>query len=144
MDGCACATLPGDLMAAPELDEAAIFHAARRMENGEARCRYVQQACGGDTALKARVEALLRVYRQQPEFLASPPLGPSTATGEGVGEDPGTQVGPYKLLEPIGEGGFGVVFLAEQREPLRRTVALKVLKPAMDTCQVVARFEAER
>src|SRR5262249_9165470 len=57
---------------------------------------------------------------------------------------PGTVIGPYKLLEHIGEGGFGVVFLAEQTEPVRRKVALKVLKPGMDTRQIVARFEAER
>jgi len=62
----------------------------------------------------------------------------------GAGEGPGAQIGPYKLVEQIGEGGFGVVFLAVQRQPLRRTVALKILKPGMDTRQVVARFEAER
>src|SRR5579864_6732302 len=59
-------------------------------------------------------------------------------------ERPGTIIGPYKLLEQIGEGGFGVVFMAEQTEPVRRKVALKILKPGMDTRQVVARFEAER
>src|SRR5262249_48132422 len=61
-----------------------------------------------------------------------------------AGERPGTVIGPYKLLEEIGEGGFGVVYLAEQTEPIRRKVALKILKPGMDTRQVVARFEAER
>ena len=61
-----------------------------------------------------------------------------------IGERPGTVIGPYKLLEQIGEGGFGVVFMAEQTEPVRRKVALKIIKPGMDTRQVVARFEAER
>src|SRR5262249_30272432 len=68
----------------------------------------------------------------------------ATTLHEPITEQPGTVIGPYKLLEQIGEGGFGVVFLAEQTEPIRRKVALKVLKPGMDTRQVVARFEAER
>ena len=61
-----------------------------------------------------------------------------------IGEQPGTIIGPYKLLEQIGEGGFGVVFMAEQQQPVRRKVALKIIKPGMDTRQVIARFEAER
>src|SRR5207302_5715597 len=69
---------------------------------------------------------------------------PATTVDQPAGEGPGTAVGPYKLLEQIGEGGFGVVFMAEQTQPIRRRVALKVLKPGMDTRQVVARFEAER
>src|SRR5207302_4997637 len=69
---------------------------------------------------------------------------PATTVDQPAGEGPGTGVGPYKLLEQIGEGGFGVVFMAEQTVPVRRKVALKVLKPGMDTRQVVARFEAER
>ncbi len=59
-------------------------------------------------------------------------------------EQPGTQIGPYKLLQVIGEGGMGVVYMASQREPVERTVALKIIKPGMDTRQVIARFEAER
>ena len=72
-----------------------------------------------------------------------PPNGRDGQTGP-PDERPGTVIGPYKLLEQIGEGGFGVVFMAEQTQPVRRKVALKVLKPGMDTRQVVARFEAER
>src|SRR5262249_49743158 len=76
---------------------------------------------------------------------AGPGPSPVTSAGEPlVRERPGDVIGPYKLLEPLGEGGFGVVFLAEQAQPVRRQVALKVLKPGMDTRQVVARFEAER
>ena len=125
-------------------DEAAIFNAARRIKEPEARHLYVKQACGEDTALQARIEALLRVYDHDPTFLASPAEGGRVAGGDGVREGPGTQIGAYQLVEEIGKGGFGVVFLAEQRQPIRRTVALKILKPGMDSRDVVARFEAER
>src|SRR5436305_1902724 len=101
--------------------------------------------------LLALDEALPQVEADDPpkarpvkaRFLARPALAGATAD-EPAGERPGAVVGPYKLLEQIGEGGFGVVFMAEQQRPLRRKVALKVLKPGMDTRQVVARFEAER
>src|SRR5438132_12185467 len=131
-------------MAASKLDEAAVFNAARRIEELDARRRYLQETCGEDRALQARVESLLRVYEQEPGFLASPAAGVHADGRGGGGDGPGSQIGPYKLVEAIGEGGFGVVFMAEQRQPLRRTVAVKILKPGMDTGQVVARFEAER
>jgi non-specific serine/threonine protein kinase/serine/threonine-protein kinase len=101
------------------------------------RRAYLERACGGDAELRRRVEELIANHFRAGSFLESPPpdLG---------GERPGTLVGPYKLLEQIGEGGFGVVFLAEQTRPVRRKVALKVLKPGMDSREVVARFEAER
>ncbi|HKA96571.1 MAG TPA: protein kinase, partial [Streptosporangiaceae bacterium] len=86
--------------------------------------------------------ASLLLRRQH--FLEPPTHGFSAGFADTLREGPGTVVGPYKLLEQIGEGGFGVVFLAEQEQPVRRKVALKVLKPGMDTRQVVARFEAER
>lgn len=127
-----------------ELDEAAIFNAARQIPESEARRLHVRQACGEDAALQARVEKLLWVYEQEPDFLAAPAEGVYAKFADGVGEGPGMQVGPFKLLEQIGEGGFGAVFMAEQREPIRRTVAVKILKPGMDTRQVLARFEAER
>jgi serine/threonine protein kinase/WD40 repeat protein/Tfp pilus assembly protein PilF len=95
--------------------------------------------------LRARVEALLRVHDEERSFLRPPAAGPdATLDDRPAAEGPGTVIGPYKLLEQIGEGGFGVVFMAEQQRPIRRLVALKVLKPGMDTRQVVARFEAER
>src|SRR5262249_19876260 len=132
----------GDVMAA-ELDEAVIFDVARRIEAPEARRLYLRQVCAGAPDLLARVEVLLRVHDEDPTFLASPADGVRTGPAP-AREGPGTQVGPYQLLEQIGEGGFGIVFMARQLRPVRRVVALKVLKPGMDTKQVAARFEAER
>jgi WD40 repeat protein/serine/threonine protein kinase len=126
----------------PSFDEQEIFDAARRIEPPEARLLWVKQACENDERLLARVEALLLVCEDD-DFLQRPALPLSSIAAE-VGEDPGAQIGPYKLIEQIGEGGFGVVFLAEQKQPVRRTVALKIVKPGMDTREVIARFEAER
>src|SRR5437667_331408 len=95
--------------------------------------------------LRKHIEGLLEMHRQLGSFLEAPSPAPAATVDEPpVAERPGTVIGSYKLLEQIGEGGFGVVFMAEQTEPVRRKVALKVLKPGMDTRQVVARFEAER
>jgi serine/threonine protein kinase len=125
----------------------------------ENRVAYLDGVCGGDAALRQRLEALFRKNDQAGSFLEEPaanlpsPFWVRGAGNEGVistvdqpavSERPGTVIGPYKLLEQIGEGGFGVVLMAEQQQPVRRKVALKVLKPGMDTRQVVARFEAER
>jgi WD40 repeat protein/serine/threonine protein kinase len=132
------------------LDEATIFNAARQMRGPEERRLYLDTACGNDKRLLARVEALLRVYDQERAFLESPAVPRPARTEPGsrtdrIGrEGPGTQIGAYKLVEQIGEGGFGVVFKADQEQPIRRTVALKILKPGMDSRDVVARFEAER
>jgi serine/threonine protein kinase len=131
-------------MATPERGEKAIFNAARRIETPEARRRYLEQACADQPDLHARILALLRIHDQELSFLESPAPGLHVETVDTLGEGPGTHIGPYRLVEVIGEGGFGVVFRAEQHEPLRRQVALKVLKPGMDTRRVVARFEAER
>src|SRR5207237_5450730 len=104
---------------------------------------YVDGMCRDDSTLRARVEALLEAHHQAGDFLCG-----SESVGSVVAdlrsEGPGTIIGPFKLLEQIGEGGFGVVFMAEQHQPVRRKVALKVVKPGMDTRQVVARFEAEQ
>jgi eukaryotic-like serine/threonine-protein kinase len=122
-------------------EERLIFDAARHIAAPDARRAYLEQACHDDADLSARVAALLRAHDDGGGFLLSPavPLG-----SNGLNESPGAQIGPYKLVEQIGEGGFGVVYLAEQKEPIRRAVALKMLKAGMDTRQVVARFEAER
>jgi serine/threonine protein kinase len=130
-------------MGGPAPDEEVVFNTARRIQDAAHRAAYLQQACP-DEAVRLRLEALLAVHEHQPSFLAAPAPPEATVAQGPVVEGPGTVVGKYKLLEQIGEGGFGVVFMAEQTEPVRRKVALKVIKPGMDTRQVIARFEAER
>jgi eukaryotic-like serine/threonine-protein kinase len=123
----------------------AILAAAVEIGPEDQRRQFVEQACAGDTGLKRRVEELIENHFRAGDFLRSPaPHLDATIDEPSVPERPGVAVGPYKLLEQIGEGGFGVVYMAEQTQPVRRKVALKVLKPGMDTRQVVARFEAER
>jgi eukaryotic-like serine/threonine-protein kinase len=131
-------------MTSPKLDEAAIFNVARRIDGPDAQRLYIEQVCGDDEELATRLEALLRVFKDDPTFLGQPALGVPPKTVGQVTENPGRQIGPYKLLEEIGEGGFGKVFMAEQHQPVRRMVALKIIKPGMDTRQVIARFESER
>jgi eukaryotic-like serine/threonine-protein kinase len=131
-------------MNSPTLDEAAIFDAARQIETADARRRYIEGACRGDSALQARLEALLLIDQADRRFLEQPAEGVAAAAPGGISEGPGKRIGPYKLLQAIGEGGMGTVFMAEQEVPVRRKVALKIIKPGMDSRQVIARFEAER
>jgi len=126
------------------IDEKEIFNRARRIVEREKRAAYLQEACGHDPSVIGRIVELIRVHDQEASFLEASPFAPENTVDEPITERPGTIIGPYKLLEQIGEGGFGVVFMAEQQQPVRRKVALKVLKPGMDTRQVVARIEAER
>jgi tetratricopeptide (TPR) repeat protein len=123
-----------------------IFCSALERSNAEERAAYLEAACGTDVESRARIEALLQAHEEAGGFLPeqSGNRDPRATTDQSATEYPGTMVGPYKLLEQIGEGGFGVVFMAEQQQPVRRKVALKVLKPGMDSKQVIARFEAER
>jgi serine/threonine protein kinase/WD40 repeat protein len=122
-----------------------ILVTAVEMDSEAERRRFVDQACAGDAELKRRVEKLIENYFRAGAFLESPAADLLATLEEmAVSERPGTVVGQYRLLEQIGEGGFGIVFLAEQQQPVRRQVALKVLKPGMDSRQVIARFEAER
>jgi len=109
------------------------------------RAAFLDRACAGDEDLRRRIEALLRSNDRVGAFLEQPPevVGEGRIKAAG-GEKPGDRVGRYKLLQQIGEGGYGVVFMAEQDEPVRRRVALKIIKPGMDTKGVIARFEAER
>ena len=111
---------------------------------GSAREAFLAGECGADGELKRRVEALLRANEEAGGFLAEADGGDGVDPHDQVGEQPGRIVGRYKLLQEIGEGGFGIVWMAEQLEPVRRKVALKIIKLGMDTKQVVARFEAER
>jgi serine/threonine protein kinase len=147
----------------PSLD--AIFCAAIEIAAAADRAAYIARACGDDSELRGRVEKLVEAHFRagnQPAAglaPADPPVSPQGGEGRsesiafpfaeppvaGAGEErSGTVIGPYKLLEQIGEGGFGVVFMAEQHQPVRRRVALKILKPGMDSRRVIARFEAER
>jgi serine/threonine protein kinase/tetratricopeptide (TPR) repeat protein len=105
---------------------------------------FLADACAGNPDLRRRVEVLLQAHGESDPLLDHPAPSLFAAQEEPVREGPGSIIGVYRLLEPLGEGGFGVVFLAEQQQPLRRQVALKILKPGMDTRQVIARFEAER
>src|SRR5262249_51298370 len=121
-----------------------LFSAALALATSEERARYLDRACGADQRLRAQVEQLLAAYRQVREFLESPPADlPPVLGHEGpragdtlrqpISERPGTVIGPYKLLQQIGEGGMGTVFMAEQTEPVQRKVALKIIKPGMDS-----------
>ncbi len=124
----------------------AIFIAALQREAPIERAAYLDQACGNDTAMRGRVEALLKAHHQAGGFLEEPAPGSDAAALDvsRAGEVPGTRIGRYKLLQLIGEGGFGSGYMAEQEEPVRRKVALKSIKLGMDTKQVIGRFEAER
>ncbi|MBM4092659.1 MAG: hypothetical protein FJ276_25070, partial [Planctomycetes bacterium] len=112
------------------------------------RKAFIERACGSDAEMRAQVDSLIAASQKAGSFLENPP--PAAAVDIGITIDspslerPGTQIGPYKLLEQIGEGGMGVVYHASQREPVRRTVALKIIKPGMDSREVIKRFEAER
>jgi len=129
--------------------EERIFAEALAVPEGE-RPRLLEEACGGDAGLRGRIEALLEAHRSAGRFMDSPaapaPSGDSPASHgtPGAAEVSGTRIGRYKLLQKIGEGGCGVVWMAEQEEPVRRHVALKIVKLGMDTREVIARFDAER
>src|SRR5262249_16201212 len=129
-----------------------LFTAALDHAEGPERSAYMDNACGGDSALRARVEALLLAHAQAGRFLAPDAPNNPTATISTTTPLP-AKTGPaagmlvaerFRLLEVIGEGGMGIVWLADQMEPVRRQVALKLIKSGMDSKQVLARFEAER
>jgi serine/threonine protein kinase len=121
------------------------FHEALSKAEGAERSAYLDVACAGSPELRARVEALLAAHSAAEEsFLPLPTTDRVWGSQDPIPEAPGGVVGPYKLLQQIGEGGFGVVFMAEQSVPVHRRVALKIIKHGMDTRQFIARFEAER
>jgi serine/threonine protein kinase/tetratricopeptide (TPR) repeat protein len=121
-----------------------LFWDAAQIGSPGERNAYLDRACADDAGLRRRVEQLLQARSRAADFLESPAPALAAAASEAISERPGTVVGPYRLMEQIGEGGFGLVFVAEQQHPVRRKVALKVIKPGMDTREVIARFEAER
>src|SRR5260370_25480278 len=140
-----CHPMERGTMTQQVLSERWIFEAAIEMRSPEERAAYLDQTCGSNEGLRKDVAALLAAHDRLPSIHPAAGAPSASATvAEPISERPGAVIGPYKLLEQIGEGGFGVVFMAEQQQPIRRKVALKVLKPGMDTRQVIARFEAER
>src|SRR5262245_5264755 len=110
----------------------------------EARAAFLDEHCQGNVELRRRVEALLRASDNPDPFLEAPAPAIGPTRDAPAAELSGTVVGPYKLVEQIGEGGMGTVWMAQQTEPVKRLVAVKVIKPGMDSKQVIARFEAER
>jgi serine/threonine protein kinase/WD40 repeat protein len=127
-----------------------IFLSALDLPSSAERAAFLDQACDSDPFLRRQVEAMLQAHFASDSFLEKPAaaLGPTIEylphAPEGCSEGPGTLIGPYKLLQQIGIGGMGIVYMAEQQEPVRRMVALKIIKPGMDSRQVIARLEAER
>jgi tetratricopeptide (TPR) repeat protein/serine/threonine protein kinase len=147
------------------MNERDIFIAALQKDTPAQRQAYLDEACQHDAALRGRVQQLLDVYERAGSFLDKPAVAPvptgifspepagqqagvspsaKAASPADGGEGTGTVIGPYKLVQQIGEGGMGTVFMAQQTEPIKRVVAVKIIKPGMDSRQVVARFEAER
>jgi len=133
-------------MGANPQDIESVFAAALEKTSPAGRAAYLDSACGDDKQLRARVESLLSAHEEGRGVYFDSPLfgGPSPAVDSPMAEGPSTFIGRYKLLELIGEGGVGAVYMAEQQDPVRRKVALKIVKLGMDTKQVIARFEAER
>jgi WD40 repeat protein/tRNA A-37 threonylcarbamoyl transferase component Bud32 len=128
------------------MTEREIFFEALDKATPEERKGYLDDACGHDLTLRRKVEELLEEHFSNDSLLQEPTVqgAPTQLDQSPVLEGLGTQIGRYKLLQKLGEGGFGVVYMAEQKEPVKRRVALKIIKLGMDTKQVVARFEAER
>ena len=124
----------------------AIFLAAAEIAEPQERGAFLDRECGDDLALRARVEALLASHDDAGDFLetAAPSPGMEAEFARLKPEESGERIGHYKLLQNIGEGGFGTVWMADQMEPVRRRVALKIIKLGMDTKEVIARFEQER
>ena len=133
-----------------EKHEETLFNDALQLASASERTAYLKNACGQDEPLRLRVEALLQAHDESQGILEQPvvTLAAKTLVVHTAmvqpSEKPGDKIGRYKLLQLIGEGGCGMVYMAEQEEPVRRRVALKVIKLGMDTKSVIARFEAER
>jgi len=122
------------------------LYSAALQRNASERDEFLRQTCGGDVELRRAVESLLGYEQKLDGFMETPPLQTITVDTAIAQERPrvGQTLGPYRLVQPIGSGGMGEVWLAEQQQPVRRRVALKLIKAGMDTHEVVARFESER
>lgn len=136
-------------MADPVKRSKQVFLAALEIASPEEREAFLRRECDGDEPLRLEIQALLEAHGAADSFLEKPAALGATIDAVGLssmvsGDVIGIRIGPYKLLEQIGEGGMGAVYMAEQQEPVRRMVALKIIKPGMDGRQVLARFEAER
>src|SRR5262245_16285794 len=118
----------------------AVFDRLLDLASPDEQDAYLEAACAGAPEVRREVEALLRAHRDAGSFLQAAP--PGLAAPRPAREAPGARIGPYRLLEAIGEGGMGTVWMAEQTQPVQRRVALKVIKAGMDSHQVLARFEA--
>jgi len=130
-------------MTESSLPEESLFAQALEIHSATERAAFLDRVCGANSALRAEIEALLRAHQHSDDLLDLSKKQPATV-GLPAHEGSGTLLGPFKLLEQIGEGGMGTVWMAEQTEPIRRRVAIKVVKEGMDSRQVLARFEAER
>lgn len=126
------------------MNEKSVF-AEAIARSGDERSAYLDQVCGDDAQLRSRIDALLAAHDKPEAFQNDPVAGvDATVDHTPILERAGATIGPYTLREQVGEGGMGVVFVAEQQRPVRRKVALKIIRPGMDTREVVARFAAER
>src|SRR5262245_12974879 len=125
------------------MNEQSIFTAALELDPAE-RQRFLDEACGNDPGLRQRIEQLIASHEAAASFMDEPAGCLAHTVDPPISVEPGTVVGPYKLLEKIGEGGMGTVWMAQQTEPVKRVVALKLIKAGMDSKQVIARFQAER
>src|SRR5262249_26467664 len=141
-----CCSWGNEAMTGLRQDERSVFLRAIEIPSAEERAAFLEAACGNNQQLRAEVEALLRAHENHLGLLGAPDSGSSDTT-EPAAESPGTMIGSYKLLQQIGEGGMGIVFMAEQQEPVRRRVALKIIKPALydagtidGTCCLVSEF----
>jgi serine/threonine protein kinase/tetratricopeptide (TPR) repeat protein len=133
-------------MTNPHSSEKSIFLAALERESPQDLAAFLDQACAGDQRLRAEVDALLAAHERLGEL---PPAPRATGAGQAIDEPlltecPGALIGPYKLLQKLGEGGMGIVYLAEQQEPVQRRVALKIIKAGLASAHVIGRFEQER
>src|SRR5262245_55352074 len=126
------------------MDETSIFLEALQKPSPEERAAFLEQACHGNQELRHSVELLLKAHAKAGNFLAPPHSTIGATVDQSNSTTPGAMIGSYKLIERIGEGGMGTVWTAQQQEPVKRVVALKLIKAGMDSKAVIARFEAER